>query len=656
MLGGPGGGSTNHSQNGHQGVVTMNQVNNHNGQSQSNSHLSHNQVGHNSLSNHSSHGGASNFLGGHLQDSDSSLSIVSMVSKFNNMNQSNSGTDMSNRNTGPGSGGCYSNTNVNNNQYGLNFKPNGSSSTHNGYGPGNASHNNAQQQNQSGYGGYSGGKMGGNNFKGMHGQGKKGNFQTENNNYSNMQQNHNSQNSNRGLSNNFPNTLSSNNNSSSNTTTTLQGSSLSGTVNIAVQNALQLQQGYATNNAYNVNVNAKGVNQVKTQRGKSHHTVTNNGTSVTKGGNLSNLMSNAGYGNNVNNNQSHSINGNGKNQNNSRRHQSSQGQGGKNGKYNNNTNNRNSNNLNSLSNQRNGYNNNNYSNQPQSLLKQELAQAQQQYNQNHNLSLQNSNAIGPLNSNNNNSNLQQDTAHSQQAANLPSDVVITQYRKTQLCQYWLKGVCKNGSKCGFAHGHTELRDRPDLSKTSWCPELLARGYCSLAGCPTAGGVNSANLPVKGGPAKISNMNTASSKSTSGSATVSDGTDVTSSAANSNTVNSVTDHSPSNGTSGSGASLEAELNLECFPVGPSAEILKMGYFPERCRFCHTQEEFRDTIGYSSSKKCKFFSLGLCQHGDRCRFVHSAKEGVSGAFGPGGMSNLLASLSSQEILKLQGPCPI
>jgi len=49
--------------------------------------------------------------------------------------------------------------------------------------------------------------------------------------------------------------------------------------------------------------------------------------------------------------------------------------------------------------------------------------------------------------------------------------------KTSLCQYWLKNCCARGDKCTFAHGEHELKNKPDLSKTSWCKTFLKKGSC-----------------------------------------------------------------------------------------------------------------------------------------------------------------------------------
>ncbi len=41
-------------------------------------------------------------------------------------------------------------------------------------------------------------------------------------------------------------------------------------------------------------------------------------------------------------------------------------------------------------------------------------------------------------------------------------------RCTQLCQFYQKRECDRGAACAYAHSVTELRPRPDLSKTVFC--------------------------------------------------------------------------------------------------------------------------------------------------------------------------------------------
>mmetsp|Transcript_152584 Transcript_152584/g.370351 ORF Transcript_152584/g.370351 Transcript_152584/m.370351 type:complete len:258 (+) Transcript_152584:91-864(+) len=48
-----------------------------------------------------------------------------------------------------------------------------------------------------------------------------------------------------------------------------------------------------------------------------------------------------------------------------------------------------------------------------------------------------------------------------------------QFRKTELCRFYQSG-CVKGSNCCFAHGESELRIAPDLTKTSLCQDWIDR--------------------------------------------------------------------------------------------------------------------------------------------------------------------------------------
>ncbi|CEM37642.1 unnamed protein product [Vitrella brassicaformis CCMP3155] len=57
-----------------------------------------------------------------------------------------------------------------------------------------------------------------------------------------------------------------------------------------------------------------------------------------------------------------------------------------------------------------------------------------------------------------------------------------QLRKTRLCKWHQAGRCTWGAQCRFAHGLGELRQRPDLSRTSLCPDLqnCRNPFCTFA--------------------------------------------------------------------------------------------------------------------------------------------------------------------------------
>jgi len=60
-----------------------------------------------------------------------------------------------------------------------------------------------------------------------------------------------------------------------------------------------------------------------------------------------------------------------------------------------------------------------------------------------------------------------------------------QFLKTKLCAFWQENRCLRGSACRYAHGEHELHDKPDLSKTALCRNMLTMGECTVEGCSFA---------------------------------------------------------------------------------------------------------------------------------------------------------------------------
>ncbi|CAG9332503.1 unnamed protein product [Blepharisma stoltei] len=51
--------------------------------------------------------------------------------------------------------------------------------------------------------------------------------------------------------------------------------------------------------------------------------------------------------------------------------------------------------------------------------------------------------------------------------------------KSEICKNWENGYCEFGSECAFAHGESELRDKPQAKnyKTQRCKQFHELGYC-----------------------------------------------------------------------------------------------------------------------------------------------------------------------------------
>lgn len=63
------------------------------------------------------------------------------------------------------------------------------------------------------------------------------------------------------------------------------------------------------------------------------------------------------------------------------------------------------------------------------------------------------------------------------------DVELTLFSKTRLCKFFLKGRCKRGKRCTWAHSEDDLAARPDFFKTQFCPTLFQAGQCTAGnGC------------------------------------------------------------------------------------------------------------------------------------------------------------------------------
>jgi hypothetical protein len=65
--------------------------------------------------------------------------------------------------------------------------------------------------------------------------------------------------------------------------------------------------------------------------------------------------------------------------------------------------------------------------------------------------------------------------------------ISRQLHKTKLCKHYLRGKCRYGVECSYAHDEQERRLRPDLRKTRTC-RLFEQGKCDDGDrCPYAHG-------------------------------------------------------------------------------------------------------------------------------------------------------------------------
>jgi len=73
--------------------------------------------------------------------------------------------------------------------------------------------------------------------------------------------------------------------------------------------------------------------------------------------------------------------------------------------------------------------------------------------------------------------------------NASKQIFQAQFQKTLFCKFFAEGRCKMGAHCRYAHDAEDLRDAPDLTKTSLCRPYM-KGRCSKtsAACPFAHGM------------------------------------------------------------------------------------------------------------------------------------------------------------------------
>ena len=183
-----------------------------------------------------------------------------------------------------------------------------------------------------------------------------------------------------------------------------------------------------------------------------------------------------------------------------------------------------------------------------------------------------------------------------------SEAVKNKAYKTTLCTFYLEGPCKNGDKCNYAHGTSELRsgsstvkDAEVKTKTKLCEKFLQFGTCQFgASCNFAHGVRELQQAIQ------SNANAAS-----------------------NNANFKT------------ALCKAYMNgLYC-------------QFADKCQYAHGRHELRpkaqdasSTPSTSSSSKAKakaeyktklcqnFEKDGECEFNEMCSFAHGTAELRSG----------------------------
>eukprot|EP00931_Biecheleriopsis_adriatica_P100566 TRINITY_DN75851_c0_g1_i1.p1 TRINITY_DN75851_c0_g1~~TRINITY_DN75851_c0_g1_i1.p1 ORF type:complete len:241 (-),score=64.53 TRINITY_DN75851_c0_g1_i1:52-774(-) len=69
--------------------------------------------------------------------------------------------------------------------------------------------------------------------------------------------------------------------------------------------------------------------------------------------------------------------------------------------------------------------------------------------------------------------------------------------RTVICSFFQQGKCMRGSACKFAHSKDEVREKPDLLRTSLCNTFMKKGFCKNGKqCKYAHGEAELRLPTK----------------------------------------------------------------------------------------------------------------------------------------------------------------
>lgn len=69
------------------------------------------------------------------------------------------------------------------------------------------------------------------------------------------------------------------------------------------------------------------------------------------------------------------------------------------------------------------------------------------------------------------------------SVNVPSGGL---FKKTKMCKFFHRNMCKQGDACTYAHSQRELQPLPDLQKTKMCPNMSSeRPWCADPSCQYA---------------------------------------------------------------------------------------------------------------------------------------------------------------------------
>merc|ERR1719487_2445480 len=64
-----------------------------------------------------------------------------------------------------------------------------------------------------------------------------------------------------------------------------------------------------------------------------------------------------------------------------------------------------------------------------------------------------------------------------QGSDRASKLVNPALKRTKMCKFYAKGVCKRGASCNFAHEQVALQPQPNLYRTRLCVAFAESGHC-----------------------------------------------------------------------------------------------------------------------------------------------------------------------------------
>ncbi|CAE8588890.1 unnamed protein product [Polarella glacialis] len=222
-------------------------------------------------------------------------------------------------------------------------------------------------------------------------------------------------------------------------------------------------------------------------------------------------------------------------------------------------------------------------------------------------------------------------------------------KRTRFCKFFSQGKCSRGEGCSFAHYTEQLRQRPDVLKTSLCHAYTEFGICAAgSACKFAHGVGELRRPVLGGErlaAESKTMETFSALSLD-SETHEELGECGHAKNSNNNNNDALGFGDQTLDSESASTMSSEspkgkdraihrLKAQTQSGRPMQAHLKTRYCKffregrclrgELCMFAHAKQDIRPEPYLFRTSPCfDFLRHGSCRVGDDCKFAHSLED--------------------------------